>query len=103
MPLTTNPGYIIDLMVSFLVLLNPRRIGCHRYHVFTPSPLVRPPNISQQSRRLSATQSDRTAAAKHQTADLEKAIEQLRRGNLRMQSQQKELEKPTEAEPLEVV
>ena len=39
--------------------------------------------------------SNRTAAAKRETADLEKArlIEQLRHSNLRMQAQQKELEK----------
>jgi hypothetical protein len=48
-----------------------------------------------QSNSSSATPSERAAAAKRETQDLEKArlIEQLRHSNLRMQAQQEELEK----------
>jgi hypothetical protein len=48
-----------------------------------------------QGNASSATPSERAAAAKRETTDLEKAriIEQLRHSNLRMQAQQKEIEK----------
>jgi hypothetical protein len=52
------------------------------------------PSAFAQSNSIT-DKSDRAAAAKRETADLEKArlIEQLRHSNLRMQAQQKELEK----------
>ena len=48
-----------------------------------------------QTNTSSATPSERAAAARHETADLEKArlIEQLRHSNLRMQAQSEEIEK----------
>lgn len=53
------------------------------------------PGAFAQSHSSPTTQSARFAAAKRETADLEKAriIEQLRHSNLRMQAQQKELDK----------
>jgi len=53
------------------------------------------PSALAQTNSSSTTQSDRIGAAKRETADLEKAriIEQLRHSNLRMQAQQKEIEK----------
>ena len=53
------------------------------------------PSAFAQTNSSSTNQSDRIAAAKRETADLEKAriIEQLRHNNLRMQAQQKEIEK----------
>ena len=48
-----------------------------------------------QTNTSSATTSERAAAARHETEDLEKArlIEQLRHSNLRMQAQSEEIEK----------
>ena len=53
------------------------------------------PSAFAQTNSSSTSQSDRIAAAKRETADLEKAriIEQLRHSNLRMQAQQKEIGK----------
>jgi hypothetical protein len=52
------------------------------------------PGAFAQSNSSAATPSDRAAAARRETSDLEKArlIEQLRHSNLRMQAQTKELE-----------
>jgi hypothetical protein len=53
------------------------------------------PGAFARSNSSSATSSDRAAAAKRETTNLEKArlIEQLRHSNLRMQAQSEELEK----------
>jgi hypothetical protein len=53
------------------------------------------PDAFAQSNSSSVTSSERAAAAKRETQDLEKArlIEQLRHSNLRMRAQSEELEK----------
>ena len=61
------------------------------------------PSALAQTNSSSTTQSDRIDAAKRETADLEKAriIEQLRHSNLRMQAQQKEIEKLAQQQGVE--